>query len=132
MAASGPPALAMSFQFGVQEHIDAAQKEAGHRGHPLHRLPLGQALFQAGEISLGHLLVAGQAEQQGDVDVDPFADEAGNGGQALQGGGDLDEDIGPVHLLPELAGLGDGALGVPGQVRVDLQADEAVPAVQPL
>ncbi len=53
-------------------------------------------------------------------------------GRPSSGGGDLDENVGPVHLLPELAALGDGALGVPGQVRVHLQADEAVPAIKPL
>ena len=66
----GPPGRGQFFQPGVQQHVDAAQEEAGHRGHPVQGLALGRPVFQAGDIGLGHFPVAGQAEEQGDVDVD--------------------------------------------------------------
>ena len=128
----GPAGCGQFFQPGVQQHVDAAQKETGHRRHPVQGPALGRPVLQAGDIGLGHLPVAGQAEEQGDVDVDALADELPDGRQALLGGRHLDEDIGAVQGLPQVAGLGDGAVGVVGQVGVDLQADEAVLAVQPV
>ena len=111
--------------------VDPAHEKAGHRGHLVHRQPLGGPGFQALQIGFRHLPAARQAEQQGHVDVDPFADEAPDGWQAFLSAGHLDQDIGPVQGGPQAAGFPDRALGVPRQVRVDLQAHVAVGAAGP-
>ncbi len=119
-------------QLGVQEHIDAAQKETGHGRHPPQRLPFRRQGLQARNVGLCHLLIPGQPEQQGNIDVDALADELPDGGQALFGGRHLDQHVGTVQGLPQVPGLFDGAVGVVGQVGIDLQADEAVFAVLPV
>ena len=73
------------FQPGVQQHVDAAQKETGHGRHPVQGLALGRPVLQAGDIGLGHFPVAGQPEEQRDVDVDALGDELPDGRQALLG-----------------------------------------------
>ena len=128
----GPAGGRQFFQLGVQEHVDAAQKETGHRRHPVQGLALGRPGLQPGDIGLGHFPVAGQPEEQRHVDVDALTDELPDGRQALLGGRHLDQDIGAVQGLPQVPGLGNGAVGVVGQVGIDLQADEAVFAVHPV
>ena len=79
----GPAGRRQFFQPGVQQHVDAAQKETGHRRHPAHGLSLGRPVLQAGDIGLGHFPVAAQPEEQRDIDVDPLGDELPDGRQAL-------------------------------------------------
>jgi len=46
------------FQQRIHQRIDAAYKEAGHRGDMLHGLPLGRARFDAGHVGFRHLAVS--------------------------------------------------------------------------
>ena len=96
----------------VDQDIDPADEKTGHRGHAIHRLSLGRARFQSGEVGFRDLPVTGQAEEQGDVYVDSFADEFLDGGKPLGRGGNLDEDVGPVQGAPQTAGFLDRTLGI--------------------
>jgi hypothetical protein len=69
------------FQQRIHQRINAAHKETGHRGHMLHGLSLGQARFDAGDVSFRHLPVARQSKEQRHVDVDSLADQLLDRGQ---------------------------------------------------
>ena len=83
-------------------------------------------MFESGEIGLGHLRVDFLREQQSDVDVEAFADELADGGQARFGRRHLDHDIVAADQLGQAPHLGDGRLGVHGKIGRDFQADIAV------
>ena len=100
--------------------LATAERSVGARG--------GQGL-EARQVGLDDLVVAVEAEDQRDVDAAALADHLADGRDALGGGRDLDEQVGPVDPRVEVAGRGDGALGVVGQGRGDLERDEAVAAV---
>ena len=85
--------------------------------------------FHAVEEGLHDLVVAGQGEDQRDVDADPLGQARGDRGQALPGGRDLDEQVGPVDQPPQRPRLGDRGLGVVGEPRVHLDRDPPVHAV---
>ena len=74
-----------------------------------------------------HLLVAGDREQQCDVDIDPFRDEALERLHALDGAGNLDHDIRTPHRSPQVTGHLVGALDAVGKIRRHFQAHVAVP-----
>ena len=74
------------------------------------------ARFQPVEEGEGHLLIGLQREQQGDVDVDPVLDRGANCGDAGGGAGDLDHQVGLAHGGPQAARVGDGGIGVLGQI----------------
>ena len=120
------------FQQRIHQRINAAHKEAGHRGHMLHRLSLGRARFDAGNVSFRHLPVTRQPEEQRHVDADSFADELLDGRQPIGRRRDLDQDVRPVQRGPQPAGFLDRALGVVRQVGIDLQADISILAVSPV
>ncbi len=85
-------------------------------------------LLQPSHVGLGHRLVGVQAEQQGHVDVDPLANQGGDRRRPRPGPGDLDHQVIAAHRLPQPAALGDGAVGVEGEIGRDLKADVAVAA----
>ena len=91
--------------------------------------PAAARCSRPADVGVHHRGVALAREDQGDVDVDARRDRLRDGRQAGHGGRDLDHQVRPVHPLPEPLGLGQRAVGVVGQVRVDLQADVAVAAV---
>ena len=97
-----------------------------------HRVDLGQVvpgltrLLEAGEEGVHDAAIAVQREDQRHVDADALGQHLADGRQPLEGGRDLDEQVGTVDRLPELLGHGDGALGVVLQARVDLDGDPAV------
>ena len=90
------------------------------------RLALLEAALEAADVGLGHLRVLLDAEEQGDVDVAPLVDHLLDRGRALVGARDLDHQVGAVDAVPVLARLLHRALGVEGQVGVDLEGHEAV------
>ena len=100
--------------------VHAGHEERRHRGDAGQVPPGGAGGFQAGQECLDHLGVAGEGEDQRDVDADPLGQAGGDRGQALPGCRDLDEQVGPVDQPPQRAGLGDRAAGVVGDPRVDL------------
>ena len=111
----------------VQPVVDLGVHPADKEGR--HRTDLGQVVpgrgrLQARHVGVDDLAVALQREDQRDVDADPFGDAAVIAGSPL-GGGDLDEQVGPVHHPPQFERLGDGLGRVVGQPRVDLERHPA-------
>ena len=92
----------------------------------LKRLTLLCTGREPGDVGLRDLAVARQAEQQGHVDVDAVPNELLDAGQPLPGGRHLDHDVRAVHGLPQVTRLRQGAVDVPRQVRIDLQAYKTV------
>jgi hypothetical protein len=75
-------------------------------------------------------LVALETEDQRDVDADALGEELADGGQPLDRGRHLDEEVRPVDQPPQRAGLGDGLGGVVRDARVDLDRHATVDAVR--
>ena len=90
------------------------------------RLALLEAALEAADVGLGHLRVLLDAEEQGDVDVAPLVDHLLDRGRALLGARDLDHQVGAIDALPVLARLLHRAVGVEGEVGIDLEGHEAV------
>ncbi len=110
--------------------IDAAEKEACYAAHPRDIAASGHERLQAPHVRFRYGLVGVQAEQQGDVDVDAFADQGADGRRARVGSGHLDHDVRPVHRPPQPSRLGDRGLSVHREIGRDLKADVTVRAVQ--
>ena len=109
--------------------VDAGDEERGDRGDAA-RVPaaLDEALEPA-DVGLGDLAMAVEREDQRDVDRDAARDRLLDRRQALLGGRDLHEQVLAVDQRVQALGLLDRALGVVGEVRVDLERDPAVLAV---
>jgi hypothetical protein len=73
-----------------------------------------------------------QREHEGDVDIDPLADERLDRRNARRGGWHLDQHVGAIQRGIEPPRLGDGARGVVGQRGTDFQADVAIDAAGPV
>lgn len=76
--------------------------------------------------------VALDREDQGDVDADALTDHLGDGGNACQRRGDLDQDVRTIDDLVQLDRLRDGGVGVVSQARIDFDGHAAVDAVRRL
>jgi hypothetical protein len=100
--------------------VDGRDVAAGHA-----------AILQSGQMGFGDRQIGLDAEQQRHIDVDPFADQRPDRRNAGQRARDLDHQIGPVHGPPQPPGFDQRAFGVMGQMRGDLEADEAVATAQP-
>ena len=61
--------------------------------------------FDPGQVCVHHLAVPLDREDQRDVDRDAFGECRSDGRQPRLGGGDLDQQVGPVDDLPQLDGL---------------------------
>ncbi len=109
--------------------VDAGDEERRDRVDLGEVQPGVVRLLQTGEVGVHHALVAVQPEDQGDVDADALAQGVGDRGGALGGRRDLDEQVLPVDLLPQLLGRGEGRVGVEGEVGGDLDGDPAVDPV---
>ena len=112
-------------QLRVDHAVDTADEERGDRGDLARALVLAQAAGVGGV----HLLVAVDREQQGDIDVDALGDQHLDRLQPRLGCGYLDHQVVAMHRAPQVPSLLDRAVGVMGQVRRDLEADEAVGAL---
>ena len=89
---------------------------------------LGEGL-EAGQVGLDDLGVAGQGEDQGDVDAAALGDHRLDGGDALGGRRDLHEQVGLGDPLVQRRGRRRCvACGVAGQLGGDLDGHEAVGA----
>ena len=73
----------MSLEQRVDEHVDAAQEEAGDRRDVVQRFAPAKPVLQAIHVGIDDLTVTGQAEEQRDVDVDAFRGQQADGRQAL-------------------------------------------------
>ena len=124
----GRPVGADLVQAPVHFGVHPGYEERGHRGDTGQVAPGGAGGFQPGQERLDHLGVAGQREDQCDVDADPFGQACADRRQALLDGGDFHEQVGPVHQPPQGARLGDRLGRVAGDPRVDLDRHPAVRA----
>ena len=109
--------------------VDAADEERRDRGQPGQVAARGPGVLDAVEEGVDHLGVAPPGEDQRHVDADALGQALGDGRQAGDRRRDLDEQVGPVDKPPQLAGLGDGLLGVVREAGVDLDGHPAVDAV---
>ena len=121
-------------QEAVHQGVHPADEEAGHRGHPSQGAPPspGREPLQPLHVGVGHLLVAVDVEEQGDVDVDPLRHRGADRRQPGLRARDLDHHVGALDRSPQALGVRDRPLGIVRQVRGDLQADVAVHPVQAL
>ena len=127
-AQRGGPAGADLVQAPAHLGVHAGHEKRRHRGDAGQVPPGSAGTFEAGQERLDHLGVAGQGEDQCDVDADPLGQASADRRQPLLDGGDFHEQVGPVHQPPQCAGLGDRAFGVMGDPRVDLDRHAAVHA----
>ena len=112
--------------------VGAADEKAGYAGN-FAEIAVGCAqIFQPADIGFNHLAVGFDREQQGDIDIDPFADDRTDRRQPRVGRGNLDHQVGPVDGLPQPYRLGDGALRVIGQIGRAFEADIAVARAGPV
>ncbi len=118
--------LDLLVQFLVHERVHARDEEAGHRRHRADGLIGLQPVLERLEVRVGHSLVLGQREQQRDVDVQAVLEALEDGRDPLPGARDLDEHVGAVDGREQPVRLGHRTTGVAGEVRRDLDADEAV------
>ena len=116
-AASGVPILSSRGSTSVSTRETKNEATDAIRGQVVAGLA---GALQAVEEGVHDLVVAGQGEDQRDVDADALGQAGGDRRDALPGGRDLDEQVGPVDQPPQRPGLGDRRLGVVGQPRVDL------------
>ncbi len=90
---------------------------------------LGGEGVEAGDEGAGHGLVGFHREEQRHVDADAVRRQRLNRRNAFLGGRHLHHEVVARHHLVETTGLGQGLIGVEGEVGRDLQADIAVGAV---
>src|SRR5918997_5971032 len=83
--------------------------------------------LEASCVGAGHLAVALEGEDQGDIYRLAAGDHLLNRDEPRQRGRYLDEEVGPVDHLVQPGGLIDGGLGVVGYVGLDLEGDKAIP-----
>jgi hypothetical protein len=74
--------------------------------------------------------VAGQGEDQRDVDADPLGEALCDRREAGVRGGDLHEHVRPVHRRPQRSCLDEGPVRVVGEARIDLDGHAPVDAVR--
>ena len=91
------------FEQLVNEGIDAADEEAGNRGHVADIFASGAASFQGANERLGDLPIGTDREDKRDVDVDALGQGLENGGNTFRGSGYLDHQVGSINHFPESA-----------------------------
>ena len=106
--------------------VDAGDEERGDRVQAGQVGVARPGLLEAGEERVHDRAVAVEGEDQRDVDRDARAHHLGDGGQALDRRGDLDEHVRAVDRGREGLGLLDRPGGVVGEPRVDLDRHPAV------
>lgn len=84
--------------------------------------------LQPGQVRRHDLVIAGQGEDEGDIDADPFGESLDDGLRAFPGCWDLDVEVGPVHQPPQGLGLGNRPVAVVGDPRVHLTRHPSIQA----
>src|SRR5208282_686990 len=108
--------------------VNAADKKAGYAGDLADVTSTRGQLFKASDISFGYTLINFLREQQRHIDVDTFADQLLEGGNALGGAGNFDHHILAGHGFPQPPRLRNRALGVASEIGRDFKADVSVAA----
>jgi hypothetical protein len=124
--AAPPPGSTDLVQPGVDLGVDAGDEERGHRGDRGQVQAGLPGPLQAAQECIHHFVVAGQGEDQRDVDVDPFSQAHRDGWQALPGGRDLDEQVGPGELLVDAVVLHLAIYNGPDDCRDGIDSAEAL------
>ncbi len=106
--------------------VHPADEERRHRPDAGERPARVEPLLQTRCVSVHDPAVALDGEDQRDIDADPVRDRGGDRRQTGDRGGDLDEQVGPIDLLPQVVRLVDRLLGLVGQPWVDLERDATV------
>jgi hypothetical protein len=127
---AGVPGLKAPVDLLVDHAVDAADEETGDAVDARDVAALGFEVLQPRRVRLGDRQIGVGREEQGDVDVDPLADQLADGGDAGRRSWDLDHQIGTVDRMPQPARLLDGGRRVHRQIGRDLEADVAVLAAQ--
>jgi hypothetical protein len=115
---------------GVEPLVDLAVHPGDEEGR--HRVDLREVLagclrlLQALEVGVHDGVVALQPEDQRDVHADALGQHLGDRRGALGGRRDLDQQVLPVHLGPQLLGHLDGGLLVVGHPGGDLDRHATV------
>jgi len=104
----------------VHLRVDARNEEGRNRLDGGQVVPIQPGTLEAGEIRVDHGVVALEAENEGHVDADTRRDGLRDGGEALDGGRDLDHRVRAVDGRPEPFSLRDRASGVAGEIWCDL------------
>ena len=86
----------------------------------------GEEGLEARHVGVDDLAVAGEGEDQCDVDAATCGGHRFDGRYSGVGGGDLDHQVGPVDPPVEVLGVVDGGGGVVGDFRRHLYGDEPV------
>jgi hypothetical protein len=81
-------------QLGVNGGVDPADKETRHTGDAARVAAPRHQRLQAGDVRLGDGFIRRHAEQQGDVDVEAFADELPDRRDAGRRRRHFDQDVG--------------------------------------
>ena len=92
--ARGPDAMPEQL---INEHVGAAEEEAGHGRHIVDRLTIGQPPFQGPYVGLRHSLVVLDGEEQRNVDRQAVVQHLLNRRHPRGGTGNFDEHVGAVH-----------------------------------
>jgi hypothetical protein len=111
--------------------VDPADEE---RGDAVDRRRVAAAVderLEAAQVGLDDLGVAGEGEDQRDVDAAALGDHRLDRGDALSGRRDLHEQVWLVDPLVQRTGSGDRSVDLPGQLGSDLHRHEAVGPVGP-
>src|SRR5215472_4672577 len=113
---------------GIDQRIDAADKEAGHAGDPAEVVSRRLCCFQSFNEGLSNPHVRFLREEKSHVDVDALAGQLADRRNTLRSSRNFDQDILAGYRPPQPASFGDGSLGVPRKFRRNLQAYVAVTA----
>ena len=126
--AASASSVPISSRYLSDLRVDAADEEARDAGHADALAPL-VAAAKAGDVRARHALVDVDAEHQRDVDVDALGDRVLDGRDPGLGRRDLDEHVRPIEPAHRARARAQRGLGILGEVRLDLDAREAIGSV---
>ena len=114
---------ANSPQTPINLRVDPRDEKRGDRGD---RSEIAGMRLEALEVTLDDLGVPVDGEQQCHVHADALGDGRGDGRKTFSRAGDLHQQVRGVDHLVEVAGCGDGAVGVMGKAGGHLDGHEPV------
>ena len=89
----------------IDQDVDAAEEEAGHRGDRVDGLSFGGPPLQRPHVCPGYLFVCLYREEQGDVDVDALVEQLFDRRYPSRSSRDLDHQVGAIHGSPQVPRL---------------------------
>src|SRR6185295_15694304 len=104
----------------IHKAVDAADEETGYARRSA---DVALCRFQTFDERVRDRFVVLLREQQRDINIDAFADELFDGGDAGRCARNLHHQVGPIHGLPQAVRSGERGIGFARQVRRDFQAD---------